>query len=134
MTRRGFLKTTAASASLLSCGVWSAASESKGRTDDEILTECQTRIGKHRQSDVVLVLRDGAGKPFPRATVKVEQTRHDFLFGCNFFQFGRTGDPAIEEAYRARFTAMFNFCTLGFYWANCESERGKPNRFELTVT
>lgn len=127
MNRRTFLQTTAASAIGLSCQAWSAESKRPRADDDEILAHCQSRIAKHRQSDAVLLLRDGAGKAISRATVKVEQTRHDFLFGCNFFQFGRMGDPTIEEAYRAKFTAMFNFCTLGFYWATYEYERSRPN-------
>jgi endo-1,4-beta-xylanase len=127
MTRRTFLHAATASAIGLGCSAWSAESSRPKADDEEILSQNQARIARHRQSDAVLVLRDASGKPIPRATVKVEQTRHDFLFGCNFFQFGRMGDPAIEEAYRARFTAMFNYCTLGFYWATYEYERGKPN-------
>ena len=56
----------------------------------------------------------------PGAKVQVEQLRHDFLFGCNFFMFGRCGTPELEEQYRQRFTALLNYCTLGFYWASYE--------------
>jgi GH35 family endo-1,4-beta-xylanase len=127
MNRRTFLKTAAASAIGLGYSTRSAENDRPRADDEAILSLCRARIAEHRQSDAVLVLRDGAGRPIPRATVKIEQTRHDFLFGCNFFMFGRMGEPALEEAYRARFTALLNYCTLGFYWANYESERGKPN-------
>jgi GH35 family endo-1,4-beta-xylanase len=63
----------------------------------------------------------------PGATIKLEQLRHEFLFGCNFFMFDRCGAPDVEEAYRSRFTAVFNYCTLGFYWNHYEQERGEPN-------
>ena len=55
----------------------------------------------------------------------MEQVRHEFLFGANCFLFDKTGDPALEEAYRARFSGLLNFATLGFYWASYERERGK---------
>jgi GH35 family endo-1,4-beta-xylanase len=73
-----------------------------------------------------VIVRGGDGKPIPGATVKVEQTRHDFLFGCNFFRFGRISDPEREEAYRQRFSALLNFATLGFYWPYYEPQQGKP--------
>jgi len=127
MNRRTFLKSTAASALILNSRAWGAASETDTHADDEILAQCQARIAQHRQSNVVLVLRDGTGKPIPRAEVKIEQTRHDFLFGCNFFMSGRLGEPALEDAYHTRFAALFNYCTLGFYWATYERERGRPD-------
>ena len=65
------------------------------------------------------------------ASVKVEQLRHDFLFGSNFFMFGHCGQPGLEEQYRGRFEALLNYCTLGFYWASYEGERGKPH-YEYT--
>ncbi|MBI4328029.1 MAG: endo-1,4-beta-xylanase, partial [Chloroflexi bacterium] len=60
------------------------------------------------------------------ASVKVEQVRHDFLFGCNCFRFGRIRDPQREEEYRRRFAALLNYATLGFYWPYYEPDRGKP--------
>lgn len=127
MTRRDFLKGTATSAALVASNVWSAQSNNDRITDDEILSQCQARIEQHRKSDGQVVLRYKTGKPVTKATIRVEQLRHDFLFGCNFFMFSRTGDPDREAAYRGQFAALLNFATLGFYWANYERERGKPN-------
>jgi GH35 family endo-1,4-beta-xylanase len=45
--------------------------------------------------------------------------------------FGRCGKPELEEQYRQRFTSLLNYCTLGFYWASYERERGKPH-YEYT--
>jgi GH35 family endo-1,4-beta-xylanase len=55
------------------------------------------------------------------------QTRHEFLFGCNIFRWGRIPDPKREELYRERFASIFNYATLPFYWAGYEWERGKPS-------
>jgi endo-1,4-beta-xylanase len=52
--------------------------------------------------------------------------RHQFLFGCNIFLWGRAGSPAGEAAYRERFADIFNFATLPFYWGGYEREKGKP--------
>ena len=71
------------------CGIiaaWSA--------EDELLQGAAQRIEEHRKSDAALVVVDTAGKPLPDVQVTVEQTRHQFLFGCNFFQFGKAPQPA----------------------------------------
>jgi GH35 family endo-1,4-beta-xylanase len=60
------------------------------------------------------------------AKVRIEQLRHEFLFGCNLFLLNRCADANQEQEYRNRFAALFNYCTLGFYWASYEMERGKP--------
>ena len=72
-------------------------------------------------------MRNRRGKAIRGARVKVEQLRHDFRFGSNFFMFGHCGKPELEEQYRQRFEALLNYCTLGFYWASYERERGKPH-------
>jgi endo-1,4-beta-xylanase len=128
MNRRDFLKSTLSSATLLLAQpAGSAENERPAQTDDEILAQTRARIEKHRMGDGVIILRDSRGNPVSRARIKLEQTRHDFLFGCNFFMFGRNGDADREEKYRQQFAALLNYCTLGFYWAAYEPERGKPN-------
>lgn len=127
MTRRDFLKSTSAATLSLASTAWSAQTTKDQPGDDEILAQCQAGIERHRKSDGVIVLRDAAGKPVTTAAIRVEQLRHEFLFGCNFFMFNRTGDPEREEQYRRQFAALLNFATLGFYWASYESQRGKPN-------
>lgn len=131
MTRRDFLKTTAASTLFVGPGAWGAERAKDAASDEEILSRCKARIEQHRKSVGRIVLRDAAGNPVANATVRLEQLRHHFLFGCNFFMFNHTGDPDREAKYRQQFAALLNFATLGFYWANYEAERGKPN-YEYT--
>jgi endo-1,4-beta-xylanase len=128
MNRRAFLKTGAsATALLLGSRSWAAETERTGSTNVDILAEAKASIEKHRQGDGMVVVRNLKGEPIAGARVVVEQLRHDFLFGCNFFMFGRCGNPDHEEQYRQRFAALLNYCTLAFYWGSYEPERGKPN-------
>ncbi|MBI2925706.1 MAG: endo-1,4-beta-xylanase [Verrucomicrobia bacterium] len=128
MNRRNFLRTTAGTAGLLlTAPAWRTEAQPAKPSDDEILAQTKDRIEKHRKGDGVIVVRDQQGKTVPGATVKIEQLRHDFLFGSNFFMFGRVRDAEREEHYRQRFAALLNYATLGFYWGAYERERGKPN-------
>ena len=128
VNRRTFLRAGAGSvALLLSHPAWCTAREDAKPTDGEILAQSAERIERHRKGDGTILVRDAGGKPVRGAKVKVEQLRHDFLFGCNFFMFGHCGRPELEEPYRQRFNAVFNYCTLGFYWASYEAVRGQPN-------
>ena len=127
MNRRTFLKTAAASTLFFTHGGLGAEQTKSELSDNEILAHSRRRIEKHRQGDGAIVLRDPSGKPISRAKITVEQLRHEFLFGCNFFMFDRIGDPEREEKYRRQFAALLNYATLGFYWASYERERGKPD-------
>jgi GH35 family endo-1,4-beta-xylanase len=88
--------------------------------------EAQARIERHRQADAEIIVVDDAGQPVAGAEVHVAQTRHRFLFGCNFFQFGRLEPESDEESYRRQFAELFNFATLAFYWPTYEPRRGEP--------
>ena len=96
-------------------------------SDADLLAGAVARIDKHRKADVVVTVRDAAGRPVPSARVEVEQTRHAFLFGCNLFLFGRAGNDRDEAAYREQFAGLFNYATLPFYWPSYEPRRGHPD-------
>ena len=95
--------------------------------DDALLQGAAERIDKHRKADVSISVIDDTGKPVSGVAVAVEQKRHAFLFGCNFFQFGRFQTSADEEAYRGQFADLFNYATLGFYWPSYENRKDQPN-------
>ncbi len=107
---------------------WTAAGQpSAGKPSDEQLwTQADARIEKHRKAEATVLVLDAAGKPVPGAKVAVEQTRHAFLFGSNIFLWGRAGDEKAETEYRQRFAELLNYATLGFYWPMYEREQGKP--------
>lgn len=127
MNRRIFLKTTGASTALMLTPPILRAAANVGPGDSEILAEANDGIAKDRQGDGVILVSDAGGKPAPGVTVKIEQLRHDFLFGCNAFMVGRIKEPALEVEYRRRFAALLNYATLGFYWSGYESRRGQPD-------
>jgi len=125
MNRRDFLKATgfSAASAALSRQLF-AATEQK----NEILDQAEARIEKHRKGDAVLKLTGPDGKPLRNGmTVKIEQKRHKFLFGCNIFKLNRCRTPEDNAAYGKRFAALLNFATLPFYWWNYERRQGQPD-------
>ncbi len=125
MNRRAFLRMAALGTAPLPLVL--RAGEPAPRPDEDLLAEARERIQRHRRSAGTLVLRAADGRPVAGARVRVDQARHAFQFGCNFFMFDRCGDPTAESAYREQFAALLNFATLGFYWASYERARGRPN-------
>ncbi|MBN1418060.1 MAG: endo-1,4-beta-xylanase [Planctomycetes bacterium] len=97
-----------------------------GQSPDALLAGADARIREHRMGDLEITVKDEAGKPIPGARVRIQQVRHEFLFGCNIFMFGRFRTPEENAAYAERFSALLNYATLPFYWANFEPRRGQP--------
>ncbi len=87
----------------------------------------QARIRQYRMADLMVLVRDQRGRPVPGVRVHVAQTRHAFLFGCNFFGLNPADNSPSEIAYRNQFTALFNYATLPFYWGAFESQSGHPD-------
>ncbi len=98
----------------------------RGRTDDEVLAGAERRIERYRTGPLVVRVVGEGGRPVEGAAVRIRQRRHEFLFGCNVFAHGRLGDGELENAYRDRFAALFNFATLPFYWGHYERKQGEP--------
>ena len=94
MNRRTFIKTTAGSSAwLINQAAWAADPGKTGSANEELLAQAKKRIAQHRQGPGVVSVRGADGKAIAGAAVMVEQVRHDFLFGCNCFRFGRISDP-----------------------------------------
>ncbi len=96
-------------------------------SDDELLTGADARIEQCRKADAIVTVVDVSGKPVSGAAIRVEQTRHSFLFGSNIFSWGQLPDKEREQAYRQRFAELLNYATLPFYWPMYETTRGHPN-------
>lgn len=126
MNRRFFLQTVTSASALCAARPILAAESAASPSPDDLLAEARERIQKHRRGPGVVVVRDAAGKPVAGARVRVEQVRHEFLWGCNFFRFGRIARLEHEQAYRQRFTDLLNFATLPFYWASYEPSLDQP--------
>ena len=96
-------------------------------SESEILGKAEARIRKYRTGDARLRLSGADGKPLRKGVrVRVEQTRHSFLFGANIFMLGRCKTPADNAAYEKAFTGLLNYATLPFYWWEYEPRQGSP--------
>ena len=95
-------------------------------TDEELFAGAEARIEQYRKADATVTVVDGAGNPVPGAAIRVEQTRHAFLFGANIFSWGKLPDKEREQAYRQRFAELLNYATLPFYWSMYEPHRDHP--------
>ena len=100
----------------------------KPLTKIQVLDGIDARIDKYRTSSTTLKFITADGKPLPAGTtVKIAQTNHKFLFGCNIFKLDRCKTPAHNTAYKNQYGDLFNFATLPFYWWNYTRQPGKPN-------
>jgi GH35 family endo-1,4-beta-xylanase len=95
--------------------------------EKSVMGLAEADIEKYRKEDVKVLVKDATGQPVAHASIKVDQIRQEFLFGCNIFGFDRAGNPADDETYKSRFAELFNFATTGLYWSSYEPEKGHPN-------
>lgn len=93
--------------------------------------QVRARIEKYRKGRLTVKVVDKNGKVVPGAMVKIAQTRHAFLFGCNFFGLNPADTSPTQKAYQSEFTALFNYATVPFYWGAFESTEGKPDYTRL---
>jgi len=126
MNRRDFLSAAGLGVASLAAPT-SLLVAAKG-SDEQILDEAVARIEKYRKGDAILRLVGPDEKPLQNgSTVKIEQKRHKFLFGCNIFKLHRCRTPEDNAAYEKYFAALLNYATLPFYWWNYERQQGKPD-------
>jgi GH35 family endo-1,4-beta-xylanase len=97
----------------------------------------------HRHARLKLLLVNPDGSPVAQQQVRVQQTRHEFLFGVGGFDAvelaGGKPDGSALEADRGAFLqerldkvfALCNFATLPFYWGRYEADEGKPDERRL---
>lgn len=93
--------------------------------DAAVETRIRDDIEQHRKGDFTLRLVDSRGKPLRNAALRIEQTGHEFLFGCNAFMVDGYDTPAKNEAYETAFAKLFNFASVPFYWKDLEPQPGQ---------
>ena len=85
----------------------------------------------HRKADARLQILNPDGTPFANRPVQIDQTSHEFLFGCGAFDavaLMKIPDGQRKAFLRQRmekWLALFNYGTLPFYWGRYEPEEGK---------
>ena len=87
---------------------------------------------EHRKATARLRLTDKNGTSLAGACVQVDQTGHEFLFGCGAFdavalmKTADEGRKAFLTERMEKWLKLFNYGTLPFYWGRYEPEEGKP--------
>ena len=87
---------------------------------------------EHRKESVCLRILNPDGMPAVTQPVRIDQTGHQFLFGCGVFDavdLMKTQDESRRAFLTERldkWRALFNYGTLPFYWGRYEPEEGKP--------
>jgi hypothetical protein len=89
------------------------------------------RIDQYRKRTLRIHLTDAAGHAVPSAHVQFTQTRQAFWFGCYLFGLDVHATDARQEEYQQRFTALFNYATLPFYWGSYEKMPGHTGEARL---
>lgn len=102
-----------------------------GAVDRQLLAGANQRIARYRMGVLIVRVRDRRGRPLTNAQVTVEQTRHAFLFGANIFRLAPHDTSPAQRAYQQRFSALFNYATLPFYWGAFERVEGQPDYARL---
>lgn len=93
---------------------------------------------KHRMGEKKLTFVGADGVPLKNKEVTIEQKKHGFLFGCAEFssiqyannEYNVSKRAIYEERFR-KFSELFNYVTLPFYWGRFEPEKGKPDTQRL---
>ena len=85
---------------------------------------------EHRRATAVIRVLDASGRPVANRKLRLEQTTHDFLFGCGAFDAipyanGKGDDPLYKDRME-KWLRLFNYGTMSFYWGRYEPEEGKP--------
>ena len=85
---------------------------------------------EHRRATAVIRVLDASGQPVANRKLRLEQTTHDFLFGCGAFDAipyanGKGDDPLYKDRME-KWLRLFNYGTMSFYWGRYEPEEGKP--------
>ena len=98
-----------------------------------LIQETDARIDRYRKADTTVIVVGPNGRPIENAQVKVEQTKHAFLFGCAALSLLNHPSPAQEEAYEKQFGDLFNFATVLTYWQDIDPEPGRQNLDKITA-
>lgn len=98
----------------------------------EYLELANKNIEKYRKSDFSITLENFKKVKNETIEITVEQTSHDFLFGCIIFDLVNHGrKPENETLFKKHFKQLFNFAVFPFYWAGYEPVQGSTKQAEI---
>jgi len=109
--------------SLSNKAAWIAAEAAR---ETEIIEEAEATIEATRKSDAVITVVDESGNVIEGATVTINQTSSDFLFGANFALDG-SKDLQYNINLLLTYEGLFNYVTIGCFWEELEPTADVPN-------
>ena len=121
---------------LLACSLGlprSADAADKKEIERTYLRRAEENIKEYRMDRATVVFRTDSGDSAVPQRVEIQQLNHDFLFGCIAFPLVWAEDLYRPERFKRRFTELFNFAILPFYWGAYEQKPGRP-RWQQTVS
>lgn len=86
----------------------------------------------HRKASCTLRFVDKSQKPLANCNIQVQQTKHEFLFGCGAFDslsYVTAPEGDTKAFYKDRVNKwldVYNYGTIPFYWGQFEPVEGKP--------
>ncbi len=92
-----------------------------------LLQQTNAAIQTYRMGPASVMVKDASGNALSGATVTVEQLQHDFLFGANLCGYQAYDTAEKNATYLQRFSEVFNYATVPFYWSQIEPVQGQPN-------
>lgn len=92
------------------------------KTDNSLMDK---RIQIHREDLFTISVKDKSGKALKGAHVKIQQVRHQFLFGSYVKNIGD------NENTSKNFAELFNFCSMPLAWDEVEPRKGQSNFYAL---
>lgn len=95
--------------------------------DQDILATTNALIAQNRKAPAQVIVVDANGNPVSGATVEVNETSSEFLFGANLNCFNAYGTQAENDAYKNAFAGLLNYATVPMYWSLIEPVQGQPN-------
>lgn len=114
------------SAILLSAGIF----RSVWAGDVAPLDSAPARIARIRTRGVTVRVLDKDGNPVI-GRFRAEMIRHQFLFGCNIFMFGKMPTAEENERYLERWSVLFNYATVPFYLSQYQPRPDKTREAKL---
>lgn len=97
----------------------------KAWNDPAVRQRIEQGIERNRKGDATLQVLTADGRPAADAKLEIQQTGHEFLFGCNAFVLGQFDKPEKNLKYEQTFARLFNFATVPFYWEGTEPVQGE---------
>ncbi|MBS3762543.1 MAG: endo-1,4-beta-xylanase [Planctomycetes bacterium] len=96
-----------------------------------LLNSANQRIEQYRKGPIRLQLTDQNGERVSGVKVRLTQTTHNFLFGCNIYLLEPANQSEDQKNYQKHFDELFNFATLPFYWGSYEQQPGEKQEEKL---